>query len=223
MLEISEAFKRYQKRVEEGSDFVWGQRHDIDPCIHALEYSILLHVGQELCDWVFEGRTAREISDQYTAPPNDPIGGKALWVKGAMERLDAHADLITRDRIMAFCGAMCAQALARDNIESTRAELQQFDSLDAYWASKGFHEGILYNTYHPCEVTKTRCYCLGNGLPPGETMSPTYCRCAVGHSQYLCDVHGLPVKVELLHSALCGADECRFEFRILSDGKSKSK
>jgi hypothetical protein len=50
-----------------------------------------------------------EISEKYVDDPK----GKALWIKGAMERLGALVDEETRYSIMRYCGAMCAGACAR--------------------------------------------------------------------------------------------------------------
>jgi hypothetical protein len=217
MSNLAEKRKQYLQKVQEDSARVWEQdRPEIDPIVNGLGYSITLHAGKEVRDKVFEGKTSKEISDIYRAEDPSP-GGIVKWLKPAIERLDALVDEGTRYQIMKYCGAMCAQALARKSIEETKERIKKYKTIDEFLEAGGFKEGTLYVTYKPYEVTRTRCYCLGNGLPAEETMSPTYCHCAVGHNQYLWDVHGLPVKVELIHSALCGSNECKFEFRWIDE------
>jgi len=216
MSNLTENRKQYLQKVQRDSARIWEKKNRrIDPVINGIEHSIILFAGREVRDKVFEGKTAKEVKNQYGA--DDPIGGKAKWLKLAMERLVALVGEEASYQIMEYCGAMCAQALARKDIEETNERIKKHKTTDEFLEAEGFKEGTLYVTYKPCEVTKTRCFCLGNGLPAEETMSPTYCHCAVGHNQYLWDVHGLPVKVELLHSALCGSNECKFRFRRINE------
>jgi len=181
----------------------------IDPVLDGIEFSIAHFAGVEKKNKVFEGKKLEEI---YVYDPTV----KARWVKGAMERLDALVDERTRKQIMGYCGAMCA-AMWRKNMEDAKQKLKERGNLDEYLNAEGIpREGdVIYSTYTPYKDGR-RCYCLGNGLPAEETMSPTYCLCGTGHAKAFWEgVLERPVKVELLQSALSGAKECKFAVHLV--------
>lgn len=78
-------------------------------------------------------------------------------------------------------------------------------------------DGVLYQVYTPRGFgKKLRCFCaLTRGLPEGEKMSPTYCKCGEAFARtYWQSVLGRAVEVRLLESGLTGSDVCRFEIRL---------
>lgn len=173
-------------------------------------YHITAYAGKEIGNIVFEGKTLEEISEKYA---NDPKG-KALWIKGAMERLDALVDEETRYGIMRYCGATCAGACARGGIDKAIEMRKKFDTIDEFLKANGFDGEVFHVNYSPHRDGK-RCHCLGNDLPVEEIMSPTYCQCSVGHVKtFWEEVLERPVKVDLIHSAITGADECKFAVRL---------
>ena len=150
----------------------------------------------------------------------------ALWVKGAMERLDALVDDETKTRIMRNCGYNCAKKNSRV-IERALARRKKYGSVDEFLAAeqqkpmKGTRlqrEGaILYQFYTPQAFTRPmRCYCgLLRELPREETVSVTYCNCSRGFvEKYWEKVLGKPVEVDILQSAISGAKECKFAIHL---------
>jgi hypothetical protein len=150
----------------------------------------------------------------------------ALWVKNAIERLDASADEKTKMQVMQNCGYNCAKKNSKV-IEKAVARRKKFASIDDFLVAEQkkppmgtrlAREGnIVYQTYTPQTFTRPmRCYCsLLRQLPKQETVSVTYCNCSKGfvekYWEALLQKH---VKVDLLQSAISGAKECTFAIRI---------
>ncbi len=147
----------------------------------------------------------------------------ALWVKGAMERLDNLVDEKTRVQVMQECGYNCAKKNHRV-IERAVARRKKYASIDDFLmaelqnpmkGTKLSREGnILYQYYTPQAWTRPlRCFCGGvfRGLPAEDTVSLTYCNCSKGFIEKFWEaVLQKPVKVDLLYSAISGAKECKF-------------
>jgi len=149
----------------------------------------------------------------------------ALWVKGAMDRMDAHLEEETRVRVMGLCGQDCAAANERA-IEAAVKRRGKYGSLEEYVeaeerrpqrGTRFKREGeILHQWYTPRLWSRpTRCYCgILRGLPAGVEASPTYCRCSEAFVRTVWErVLDGPVDVRVLESAVSGSDECMFEIR----------
>ena len=150
----------------------------------------------------------------------------ALWVKGAMERLDKLVDDENKKRIMRDCGYNCAKKNSKV-IERAVARRKKFGSTDEFLVAeqqkpmkgtKLAREGnILYQYYTPQAFTRPmRCYCgLLRELPSEETVSTTYCNCSRGFvEKYWENILGKPVRVDILQSAVSGASECKFAIHL---------
>jgi len=141
----------------------------------------------------------------------------AAWYKGAMARLDALVDKTTRNLIMQNCGYHGCASANRGYIEEAVARRKKHRSIEEFLKaeiSEGRitrEEETLYQTYTP-RKNGMRCYCsLVRSLPENETISPTYCQCAAGLvKKYWEEVLEKPVKVELVHTSISGAQECKF-------------
>jgi hypothetical protein len=150
----------------------------------------------------------------------------ALWVKGAINRLDKAVDKKTRVRIMEECGAACAKA-NHATIDRVVAKRQKYPSLEEFLEAeknkllpgmrlepkgKTLYQYYLPRTFH----YPMRCFCaLLRGLPPEETVSPTYCQCSKGFVRKMWEcVLGKPVKVQVLETAVTGAKECKFRIDL---------
>lgn len=146
----------------------------------------------------------------------------ALWVKGAMERLDALVNEEVRTAIMERCGANCA---ARNSGVIVRAVARRgkFADEEAFLAAEMKkppagtrleREGdSLVQVYTPQAFSHPmRCYCgLVKELAEGEVMSQTYCHCSKAFVQTMWEaVLGRAVRVMVLESAVSGGKECRF-------------
>jgi hypothetical protein len=150
----------------------------------------------------------------------------AQWTKSAMERLDASVDEKTRVKVMQHCGYNCAKKNHKV-IDRAVERRKKYSSIDDFLAAeqqkpmkgtKLSREGnILYQFYTPQAFTRPmRCYCgLFRGLPPEDTVSITYCNCSKGFvEKYWETVLQKPIKVELMHSAISGAKECKFAIHL---------
>jgi hypothetical protein len=149
----------------------------------------------------------------------------AMWVKEAMERLDKLVDEKTRIRVMEECGRSCAET--SETIEIVLAKRRKYKTLDRFLEAEkrkllpGMRlerEGkILFQYYMPQSFSPPlRCFCsLFEGLPAGENISPTYCQCSKGFVMKMWEsILGKPVKVEVIATALTGAEECKFKIYL---------
>ena len=150
----------------------------------------------------------------------------AEWVRGAMERLDAMVDGETKIQIMENCGRNCAD-VNKKVVERAKLRRKKFGSLDEFLEAEQkkpmagtrlVRKGnMLYQFYTPRAFTRPmRCYCsLLRGLPNEETVSKTYCHCSKGFvKKFWESVLERPVKVDLMQSAVSGADECEFAIHL---------
>lgn len=185
--------------------------------IRELGRNVKRFAGEAVWEKVMEGSegiTAHSSKDRI-----------AIWVKGAMERLDEFADEDTRTRVMVNCGYNCA--VVHKFATRAKASRMKFKSLDEYLKAEErkpargtrlFREGkVVYQFYTPQVFSRPmRCYCsLLRALPVDETVSPTYCQCARGFVEKTWEaIIGKPVKVDLLQSAVSGAKECKFAIHL---------
>jgi hypothetical protein len=183
-----------------------------------IEKTIEHYAGKEVSRKVMAGNEdITEKTDKKTV---------ALWVKGAMDRLDALADKKTRIQAMNACGANCAE-INKQVIQKAVQRRQKFASLEEFLHAeqetpqKGTRieqEGNhLFNIYIPQAFTHPmRCYCgLLRALPKDATVSQTYCHCAEGFvREYWKSILQKQVNVTLVESAISGASECKFVVQL---------
>jgi hypothetical protein len=182
--------------------------------IHELQEQILLLVGDSTTKKIMEG------SDKITEKTSKRKISE--WVKDAMERLDTFVDEKTRINIMENCGINCAQVNKRV-IEKAKARRKMYINTEEFLealekdpmpGTRINREGdTLYHYYTPQNFTRPmRCYCsLLRGLPYNKTVSSTYCHCSKAFvKKYWETILEKPVKVELIQSAVSGAQECKF-------------
>jgi hypothetical protein len=146
----------------------------------------------------------------------------ALWLQGAMNRLDKTVDAELSTEIMAACGKNCCdeyQEVVGSAIERRSRYSNDDEFIDAEQKNPPLgmrleRKGdLLIHIYIPGTfVTPMRCYCsLLRGLPPKKRLSKTYCHCSEGFIKaYWEEVLGRTLRVELLQSAISGAPDCRF-------------
>ncbi|MCX5970223.1 MAG: DUF6144 family protein [Coprothermobacterota bacterium] len=153
----------------------------------------------------------------------------AVWVQGAMERLDRLVDAETRNRIMNRCGVNCAAAhqevirLAKNrrtkagNLEAFLTEEERNPPAGTRLQRQG---EVWFQYYAPHDYSRPmRCFCsLMSGLPEGQTVSATFCQCSVGFVRaYWEALLDQPVEVELVQSAVTGAEECKFRISAMPE------
>jgi hypothetical protein len=150
----------------------------------------------------------------------------ALWVQGAMERLDALTPEEARQQIMMECGRSCAR-MNKGMIARAQKRRRRFKTEDEFLAAEQAcpqagtrlerEADRLYHFYTPHSYTRPmRCYCsLVRGLPDDRTVSTTYCQCSRGFEEtYWSQVLGRPVAVDLEGSCVSGAQECTFVIHL---------
>jgi hypothetical protein len=146
----------------------------------------------------------------------------ALWMKDAVDRLDACTTPEKCKEIMGACGHACIahnKGLA-NGIKNRRLKYkteEDFLKAEIKKPVKGIRleqKGkTLIHYYTPRTYsTPRRCFCgLMNALPDGVNTSPTYCYCSLGFiEKYWEGALGRVVKVEMVETCMTGADECKF-------------
>jgi hypothetical protein len=176
------------------------------------------YAGAKVREEVMEGseKAASSSSPEKTA----------LWVKEAIDKLNAKVPPALREQIMTACGHNCI-ALNSRPMEVAKARRNKYPDEEAFLKAeiekppKGFRferkEDILVQYYTPHTYGRgMRCFCaLMNGLPPGVNASPTYCQCSRGFvEKYWEGILGRAVRVELGATAISGADECQFTIHL---------
>jgi hypothetical protein len=183
--------------------------------LRQLDEAIRSEAGGEAAARIMAG--SRSLKDSSTKEE------VALWVKGAMERMDDALDPETGERIMAACGRNCADH-HRSVVERTKARRAKYGTLEEFLDAEERkpQRGNLLERDGPDIIVGytpasygARCYCsLVQGLPVAEDMSRTFCGCSKGFVERLWEqVLGRPVEVELLESAVTGSKICRFRVR----------
>jgi len=174
------------------------------------------YAGLEVCARVLAGR---EKAAEFTNPVD-----YALWMKEAIDRLDAETDTGTRQQIMTACGRSCNIVNHKETEETKERRLkykteEEFleDELNPPPGIGVRYErdgDVIYNYYTPRQYRGgMRCYCFPTStLPEGVNTSPTYCQCSRAFvEKHWEDVLGRPVRVELGETALSSdSDECKF-------------
>lgn len=165
-----------------------------------------------------------EGSEQITEKTDRRTTGQ--WMKQAVEKLDATVNEQTRVRIMQSCGYNCAKknhkvierAVARRKKHGSIDEFLEAEQRKPMKGTKLMREGgTLYQYYTPQAFTRPmRCYCsLFRELPTEDTVSITYCNCSKGFvEKYWEAVLERPVEVDVLQSAISGANECKFAIHL---------
>jgi hypothetical protein len=150
----------------------------------------------------------------------------ALWVKEAIDRLDAASTPEKCSQIMTACGHSCIVHNARlaQGIKARRQKFkteEDFLKAEAKKPIKGTRLEIKGNTliqyYTPHTYsTPRRCFCgLMFALPEEVNASPTYCQCSRGFVEKFWEgALGRPVQVEVKETCMTGAEECKFIIHI---------
>ena len=150
----------------------------------------------------------------------------ALWVKEAMDKLEAIVPPEKREKIMTACGHNCI-AVNQQPLNVAKARRQKYTTEGDFLTAevekppRGFRferkDGALIQYYTPRAYGPgMRCYCsLVRGLPQGVVTSPTYCQCSRGFvEKYWEGILGRAVRVELGTTAITGSDECQFTIHL---------
>jgi hypothetical protein len=170
--------------------------------------------------------TAQKVMVSCTdLKPNSPKKKIAQCMKSVVESMDQEIELPIRIKIMENCGQNCA-CVNHKVIDAAKKRRNSFKSNNAFLESEQQHpmrgtkllrEGnILHFLYTPHEFSdkiQLRCYCgLFRGLPESENVSQTYCACSKAFvTKFWEEVLGKPVSVEIVRTAISGADVCEFK------------
>jgi len=188
-----------------------GKKHGM---LIALEKIIEQYAGGEVMKQVMEG--SESVFEKTDAKE------KARWMKVAMERLDRLVDEETKFKIMENCGYNCAkmnkgaieEAVARRKKFKTASEFMEAEQKNPSKGTRLVREGNVLYQYCTPQSYGVRCYCEMVAAAEGE-VSQTYCHCSKGFVKKLWEtVLEKPVDVELIQSAISGANECKFAIHL---------
>jgi hypothetical protein len=160
---------------------------------------------------------------EKAAESTSPVDN-AIWMKGAIDRLDALTDEVTRRKIMGDCGRHC-QSIFRKEMDEARERRLKYNTEEEFLEDelnpppgtgvRFERDGdIIHNYYTPRQYGDgMRCYCyLIGALPDDIKASPTYCQCSrAWQKNYWEGALGRPVRVELAETTISSdSDECHF-------------
>jgi len=188
-------------------------KRDID-MIRGIGRNVERFAGKAARDRVMEG--SEKIS---SSTGKDKI---AEWVKEAINKLDKLADEKVRFQIMESCGYNCS-AVNKGIIEKAKTRRNKYKGIEEFLEAWQLNPmtgtrlerkgSVLHQFYTPKSYTRpVRCYCsLLRGLPADRKVSLTYCHCSKGFVKKFWEgVLERTVRVELIKSAVSGAQECEF-------------
>jgi len=174
--------------------------------------------GAKMRDIVMEGSDkAARFSDRRKL---------AMWVKEAIDRLDACTSREKCKQIMAACGYTCIAHAGR-MVQAVKARRRKYKTEEEFLKAEAkrrakftrveLHGKTLMQYYTPhAYTTPRRCFCgLMYALPEGIDASLTYCQCSRGFvEKYWEAALSRPVKVDVAYTAITGGDECKFVIHI---------
>jgi hypothetical protein len=170
------------------------------PMIEKLNRSLELAVGDEIRAKIIDGSASLTSASGPKA--------KAEWVKNAMERMDSLLDEQTRIAVTERCSC---------DFESRKKEARKIyessKSIDDFIAKMGNRCNKLVREGNILYSIKTEGCDCGWVRATKTPVSSTFCHCAKGYiKKYFEAVFQRPVKVELLKSAVCGDEVCKFAY-----------
>jgi len=150
----------------------------------------------------------------------------ALWVKKAIDRLDACTTPQKCQQIMGACGHNCITHAGR-MVHALKARRRRYKSEEEFLKAESQRPTkfarielagkTLAQFYTPhAYTTPRRCFCgLMCALPEEMNVSLTYCQCSRGFvEKYWEAALGRAVKVDVVYTAITGADECKFVIHL---------
>lgn len=185
--------------------------------IEEMRQRIEQYAGTDVADEFFK-------DSEKAAKSTRPVDN-AIWMREAIDRLDALTDTATRRHIMRDCGYHCQSVFNKEMKEARKRRLkyqteEEFlkDELNPPPGTGVRFErngDVIYSYYTPRKYGRKgmRCYCyLIGALPDDIKASPTYCECSrAWQERYWEGALGRPVRVELGETAISSdSDECQF-------------
>jgi hypothetical protein len=176
----------------------------------------------------FAGKKIRDkvMAGSEKASKSNDRAQIALWVKDAIDCLDAATTQKKCQKIMTACGYSCISR-AKGLANGIKHRRQKYSTEEAFLNAeikkpvKGtrleLRGNILIQYYTPHTYTRPRrCFCgLMFALPEGINASPTYCQCSRGFvEKYWEGALGRPVKVEVKETCMTGANDCKFTIHL---------
>lgn len=141
---------------------------------------------------------------------------KAMWWRGAIERLKKEVGRETAIKLMESCGRKCCGATHRKLAEKCWKESKSteefLDKLNKAW------NGIVkfkLKDKNTIVWTYEKCYCGQVKQTKESFHTNTYCQCGVGWIKQLFEsALGRSVEVEFIQSIISGAESCEFIIHI---------
>ncbi|KAA3646721.1 MAG: hypothetical protein DWQ07_10980 [Chloroflexi bacterium] len=154
-------------------------------------------------------------SDVYASykPPK-----KAAWWQAAVERLENEVGEQAAIEVMQACGRKCCSTGHRKTAKRLMSESNSLEDFLEKSSTYGVKEGeIEYKLIDENTIIGHfyRCFCGQVKQTQALFDNTTYCNCSAEfHKQFFEAALERPVEVEIVHSIICGAEDCEFMVRI---------
>ena len=185
--------------------------------LNRFEENVYRELGEELAQQVLIG--SEKLNE------NTNLVKVAVWMNGALARLDKLVDGSRLECFLQVCGESCAEmnrknALAAQKRRKAAPSIDDFINAEVHQASNSpfsrmqREDNALAIFYTPANC-QMRCFCpLLRRLPLDQNAPVAYCQCSRASSQRFWEiVLEQPVRVEMTQSTLMGDPECKFLVR----------
>lgn len=131
------------------------------------------------------------------------------WISNLIKNMDEELDEKKKREILENTGRKC---ITTSMIKKARKLFSESSNLEEFlkeYTKTNSHFQEVNGEYF---MVYPHCYCsFVNKHPNLSELSPTYCYCSVGWVKELFEkATDRDVRVDLIHSVISGADECRF-------------
>lgn len=145
---------------------------------------------------------------------------KALWWKGAIEKLEDETGTDSAVQTMRICGSKCCgqgqRNTARRLMSDSSSIVDFIDKVNKYKVKEGeleyklIDESTIIGKYN-------KCFCGQVNKSKELFNNRTYCQCSVEFNKHFFEAAlGKEVEVELKQSIISGGTCCEFEIRIIN-------
>jgi len=135
------------------------------------------------------------------------------WISNLIKNMDEGLNEKEKREVLENTGRKCITTSMIKKAKKLFSESQNLEEFLKEYTKINSHFQEVKGEYF---MVYPHCYCsFVNKHPNLSELSPTYCYCSVGWVKELFEkATDIEVKVDLLHSVVSGADECRFKIQF---------
>lgn len=135
------------------------------------------------------------------------------WITNLIKNLDEKVEQDTKKDLLESVGRKCISPNMIARAKEVYSKSKDLDDFYNKFSKINTHFHKIGNEYF---MIYPKCYCsIVKSYPNFKEISSTYCYCSVGWAKELFEkAMEREVEVELVHTIIGGADECRFKIKL---------